>query len=63
MTFEIDRFSVADLAGRAVIVHAGPDNFATIPSRYASAGPDARTQATGDAGDRAACGVVRATTS
>jgi len=35
--------------GTALIVHAGPDNFANIPSRYAPA-PDATTLATGDAG-------------
>jgi Cu-Zn family superoxide dismutase len=55
--------------GSAVIVHAGADNLANIPSRYHSHvpdaasttfGPDAATKATGDAGDRVACGVVRA---
>ncbi|WP_420474515.1 superoxide dismutase family protein [Noviherbaspirillum sp. ST9] len=58
--FNTDRFSVADLFdadGSAVIVHAGPDNYANIPTRYAAA-PDATTLATGDAGARIACGVV-----
>ena len=59
-TDAFDMDAVLDADGSAVIVHTGPDNFANIPSRYASAGPDAKTQATGDAGDRAACGVVRA---
>ena len=59
-TDAVDLDAVLDADGSAVIVHTGPDNFANIPSRYASAGPDARTQATGDAGDRAACGVVKA---
>ena len=59
-TDAFDMDAVLDADGSAVIVHTGPDNFANIPSRYASAGPDARTLATGDAGDRAACGVVRA---
>lgn len=53
--------------GSAVIIHAGADNLANIPSHYHSHvpdassttfGPDAATKATGDAGARAACGVV-----
>jgi Cu-Zn family superoxide dismutase len=57
-----DRFDIPGLldgAGTAVIVHAGADNFANIPTRYAPA-PDATTMATGDAGARLACGVVQA---
>jgi Cu-Zn family superoxide dismutase len=56
------RFTPAELLdadGSAVIVHAGSDNFANIPTRYSATGPDATTLATGDAGSRAACGVVR----
>ena len=55
-----DRFRVVDLFdgdGSAIIIHANPDNYANIPSRYAAA-PDATTLATGDAGDRIVCGVV-----
>jgi Cu-Zn family superoxide dismutase len=55
-----DRFSLSDLRdpdGSAVIVHSGRDNFANIPARYG--GPDQETRATGDAGARLACGVVR----
>jgi Cu-Zn family superoxide dismutase len=55
-----DRFSLSDLRdvdGSAVMVHSGRDNFANIPSRYG--GPDPETRATGDAGSRLACGVVR----
>jgi superoxide dismutase, Cu-Zn family len=55
-----DRFSLSDLRdadGSAVIIHSGRDNFANIPARYG--GPDAETLNTGDAGSRAACGVVR----
>ena len=45
------------------MVHELPDNYANIPERYRSsagtAGPDAETLATGDAGRRIACAVVR----
>jgi Cu-Zn family superoxide dismutase len=61
LSFMTTSFKVADLFdadGSAVIVHAGPDNFANIPARYAPNGPDATTLATGDSGARAACGVV-----
>lgn len=59
--FAIDQLFDAD--GSAVIVHAAPDNFANIPTRYQSTtegvfGPDSATLATGDAGARVACGVV-----
>jgi Cu-Zn family superoxide dismutase len=58
--FTTDRFAVADLFdadGSALIIHANPDNYANIPTRYAAA-PDAMTLATGDSGDRIVCGVV-----
>ncbi len=66
LDFRTDAFTVdqlLDADGSAVIVHAGPDNFGNIPGRYLSGallipGPDATTLATGDAGARAACGVV-----
>lgn len=60
-SFTTDRYAVADLLdadGSALIVHADPDNYANIPLRYAAA-PDMTTTATGDAGKRAACGVVK----
>ncbi|HEX9259834.1 MAG TPA: superoxide dismutase family protein [Acidimicrobiales bacterium] len=57
--FHTKRIDPAALVGRAVIVHAGPDNFANIPTRYAPA-PDTATLNTGDAGGRIACGVVQA---
>ena len=61
--FTTDAYAVAKLLDDnvAVIVHADPDNHANIPARYVSGtttGPDASTAATGDAGGRAACGVV-----
>ena len=59
--FETDRFTIAQLRdadGSAVMVHAGPDNFANIPTRYAPA-PDQETLDTGDSGARVACGVVK----
>lgn len=68
LQFVTDRFTIAELFdadGTAIIVHALPDNFANIPTRYQSTtegtfGPDSATLATGDAGGRAACGVVAA---
>jgi superoxide dismutase, Cu-Zn family len=67
LRFLTDRFSISDLFdgdGSALIVHAGRDNYANIPDRYHSHatdtfGPDTDTLATGDAGARAACGIVR----
>ena len=59
--FTTDRYKLSDLLtpeGRAMIVHANPDNYANVPTRYV-AEVDATTKATGDAGDRIACGVVR----
>lgn len=55
-----DRYALSDLFdadNSALVVHALPDNFAHIPTRYAPA-PDAMTLATGDAGGRLACGVI-----
>jgi len=60
--FETDRFTVSDVIGRALIIHLSPDNYAHIPTRYSHAtgtGPDSATLATGDAGDRKACGVIQ----
>lgn len=54
-------FTLADLKnggkGTALMIHAGADNFANVPTRYAPA-PDQETLATGDAGARVACGVI-----
>ncbi len=66
LSYHTDRFTLDDLRsgnGSAVMVHEGRDNFANIPDRYTSSlsgktGPDKDTRSTGDAGDRAACGVL-----
>jgi Cu-Zn family superoxide dismutase len=61
---ETDRFDVSEVLdgnGAAVVLHAGRDNFANIPSTYSSGGvpgPNTATNNTGDAGGRYACGVV-----
>ncbi len=56
-----DRFELDDLRdddGSAVMIHAGRDNFANIPPRYAANGPDEETRETGDSGSRVACGEI-----
>jgi Cu-Zn family superoxide dismutase len=61
LTAMTESFSSEDLLdedGSAFMVHVGPDNFANIPTRYAPDGPDETTLATGDSGDRLACGVA-----
>jgi superoxide dismutase, Cu-Zn family len=64
--FVSDRFGLADLRGRAVIVHAGSNNYGNIPvgpnpDQYTPNSPaaTAATAATGNAGARVACGVIR----
>lgn len=60
LSFATDGFTVVDLMddnGSALVVHAAPDNFANIPSRYVPA-PDQMTLDTGDSGGRAACGEM-----
>ncbi len=54
--FLTDRVDIADITGRTVIVHAGPDNYGNV-TKYGT--PDAATLGTGDAGPRYACGVIR----
>jgi Cu-Zn family superoxide dismutase len=66
-TFLIDSYGVNELTkgdGSAIMIHTGRDNAGNIPDRYVSSesgepGPDEDTLATGDSGDRAACGVAR----
>ena len=62
LRFKTDRVTLAeifDADGSAVIVHAGPDNFANIPLRYSPTGPDTTTLNTGDSGGRVVCGVFQ----
>ncbi len=63
--FTISRIPLADLDGKAVVLHAGADNFGNIPlgaaaDQYKENAVDAvtKTQNTGNAGDRIACGVI-----
>jgi Cu-Zn family superoxide dismutase len=61
LTAVTDALTVSDLTdadGSAVMVHADPDNYANIPTRYAPGGADAMTRNTGDSGARLACGTV-----
>lgn len=56
-----DSFTMDQLkadGGHAIMVHADADNFGNIPTRYVAA-PDEATMATGDAGGRIACGVIK----
>ncbi|MEU8900754.1 superoxide dismutase family protein [Nocardia sp. NPDC048505] len=58
-----DAITLEDIKGKALMIHADADNFGNIPNRYlqanGAAGPDQNTLATGDAGDRVACGVIQ----
>ena len=66
-TSATDRFAVEDVIGKAVILHVGPDNLGNVPvgtgpTQYTPNSPAAAdlTSRTGNAGDRLACGLVRA---
>jgi len=68
LTDRLTPAAVLDADGSAVMVHVGSDNLANIPPRYhahtpdatsTTFGPDAATLATGDAGGRVACGILR----
>ena len=62
LRFTTDRLTPTDLNdadGSAAMLHAGPDNFANIPRRYAPDGADKETLGAGDAGTRLACGVIK----
>ena len=64
-TFYVDRFEPQELDGRAVVFHAGRDNYGNIPvgtaaEEYTPNSPAAvtRTADTGNAGNRVACGLL-----
>ena len=56
--FISSNFTPNEVKGKAIIIHALPDNCANIPTRYTPQPADATTLATGDAGGRVACGVI-----
>lgn len=63
--FSIDRIAPADLEGKAVVLHAGKDNFNNVPVGAAADQYQPNSQAaldasaaTGNAGARIACGVI-----
>ena len=65
MTFVTDRFTPAEIKGKAVIIHAAPDNYGNVPvgmaaNQYTPNSPDATTltENTGNAGNRIACAVI-----
>ena len=58
-----DMVKLSDIEGRALIIHAGPDNFGNIPAdrytnREGGQGADETTRSTGDSGARVACGII-----
>jgi Cu-Zn family superoxide dismutase len=64
-SFLIDSFAVADIRGRALIVHQNADNYGnvpvgTAPNQYTANSQEALTltQNTGNAGNRIACGII-----
>jgi Cu-Zn family superoxide dismutase len=65
----VDQYLASDIAGKALIVHVGPDNFGNVPlgaaaNQYTDNGTaysgTGGTAATGNAGARFACGVLAA---
>ncbi len=65
LTFTTDRIEPDMLRGRAVILHADPDNFGNVPlgtgaNQYVPGATAVDlTSRTGNAGDRVACGLIR----
>jgi superoxide dismutase, Cu-Zn family len=66
LSFSTDRIAPEVLRGRAVVLHDMPDNFGNVP---VGTGPNdytpnsqaaiVRTEQTGNAGNRVACGLIR----
>ena len=53
--FATDNFTIEklfDADGSAIIIHAGPDNFANIPTRYQSTNRGGLRSRLGDPGNR-----------
>ncbi len=68
LRFTTDRFTPAEVVGKAVIVHASADNFGNIPvgsmpDQYTpnAEAASTKTAGTGNAGDRMACGMISRT--
>jgi Cu-Zn family superoxide dismutase len=66
ISFVTTRLTPDSVRGRAVVLHAGPDNFGNVPIGTAadqytpnSAAAADKTHGTGNSGDRVACGVVK----
>jgi len=64
--FRLDQIKPRDIAGMAVVLHSGHDNFGNIrlgdaKTQYTANGAEATaaTAATGNAGVRVACGLIR----
>ena len=65
VAFTTDEFTAAELDGKALLLHAGRDNFGNIPlgtapDQYTANSPEAitKTEGTGNAGDRIACAII-----
>jgi len=65
LRFTTDRFTAAEVVGKAVILHASADNYGNIPvgslpDQYTTNAEAAttKTSGTGNAGDRMACGLI-----
>jgi Cu-Zn family superoxide dismutase len=66
LKFTTGRLTLSQLEQRAVVFHAGADNLGNVPVGTAtdaytpnSPAATAKTAATGNAGDRVACGVIK----
>jgi Cu-Zn family superoxide dismutase len=65
LIFTTHRLRPSSVLGKAVVLHAGPDNFGNVPlgagaDQYTANSPAAvaKTRMTGNSGDRVACGIA-----